>query len=372
MPSSFNVVSLGNLADLDTVEGNTLAENAGALVGTTFGGINNSLVNDFVAFTPGSVSYTGGSSTTAYDQDGANAETFQIDGGAEQVFDSSVVYNATITYIDGTTATITAVVFQDTAGNTYWAPEFSANADMTAMQAAPIRSLSLNSVAGDTYSGMTGIRENWSFAVCFTSGTRIFTADGDKPIEDIRIGDLVRTKDNGMQPVRWIGNVTRWMPPNLRPIKFQKGALGACLPERDLMVSPQHRMLVHNVIAKRVCGSEEALVAAKKLLPIDGVSIAHDRHIVTYIHLMFDQHEVIYAEGTPSESLYLGQEARRALSQDALEEVLTLFPELESAEPKTMYNIPEPRQQAKIAQRLSRNDKPAIDIIPTSELALLH
>jgi Ca2+-binding RTX toxin-like protein len=88
---------------------------------------------------------------STYDVDnGGGYDSFRINGGAPQNFDAVAIYNATITYADGTTATITAVVFQDVNGNTYLAPEETANADQAALTAKPIQSLTLGSVASNT------------------------------------------------------------------------------------------------------------------------------------------------------------------------------------------------------------------------------
>nr|AIA91314.1 CAZy families GT4 protein [uncultured Gluconobacter sp.] len=100
-----------------------------------------------------------------------------------------------------------------------------------------------------------------------------------KRIEDLRVGDLVLTKDDGPQPLRWISSrhVSAEMlaaHPNMRPIRIRAGALGEGLPLRDLIVSPQHRMLVRSKVAERMFGEEEVLVAAKHLLELDGVDVA--------------------------------------------------------------------------------------------------
>lgn len=205
MPTTFNVLSLGVQPIIDPTEGNNVAENASALENMTFGSVTDPLWELSQSFSPGTGGFGGGTST-AYDQDNSlSNESFRLDGGPEQVFDASVVYNAVITYTDGTTANITAVVFQDTAGNTYLAPEFSANADQTALEAGPIRSLTLNSLVSNTFSGMTGSRQTSNFAVCFTAGTMIATPDGERAIETLKVGDLVETLDNGPQAIRWIG-----------------------------------------------------------------------------------------------------------------------------------------------------------------------
>ena len=108
MPTTFNVISLGVLADIDTAEGNTTAENAAALVGLTFGDATSPLVDSFVTLSEGSVPFDS-DGNTFYDMNDPTPETFSIDGGADQGFDGTSVYSATITYTDGTTATISAV-----------------------------------------------------------------------------------------------------------------------------------------------------------------------------------------------------------------------------------------------------------------------
>ena len=148
MATTFHVLYLGTIAPLDPIEGNINAENAGAIVGTTFGSVGDPLYDHIHTFSPGSTSYTGGMLSDAYDVDNnVINEQFRIDGGVNQTMDASVVYNATITYVDGSTAAISAVVFQDTAGRFYLAPEVTYNADQVALEAQPIRSITFNSVS---------------------------------------------------------------------------------------------------------------------------------------------------------------------------------------------------------------------------------
>ena len=168
---------------------------------------------------------------------------------------------------------------------------------------------------------------------CFTAGVRLLTAKGQRPVEKIAVGDLVETADNGLQPVRWVGSrtldaVDLAAAPELRPIRIARGALGDGLPKRDIMVSPQHRMLVRSAIAQRMFGADEVLVAAKHLVGLAGVSVADDVTEVTYLHLLFDRHEVVFAEGARSETLYVGAEALRSVGEAARAEILALFPQL--------------------------------------------
>ncbi|MDT9702188.1 Hint domain-containing protein, partial [Streptomyces sp. P17] len=85
--------------------------------------------------------------------------------------------------------------------------------------------------------------------------------------------------------------------PHLRPVRIRAGALGAGVPARDLVVSPQHRVLLRSGIARRMFGASEVLVAAKQLLALDGVELASDLDSVTYVHFLFDRHQIVQSEG---------------------------------------------------------------------------
>jgi len=359
MPTTFNVFSLGNLADIDTTEGNTNAENASALAGLTFGSIGDPLVNDVAEWAPGTGGFGGGTST-AYDMDNSPAENFTIDGGADQVFDGTAVYNATITYIDGTTASITAVIAQDTAGNTYWMPEFSANADQTAMEAAAIRSLTLDSVNDQTWAGTTGNRQTWDFVTCFAQGVKIETPAGPIPVEALSEGNLVSTRDNGAQPIRWLGRSEHTAGGGSVPVRIAKGALGDGLPEHDITVSQQHRMMINSKIVERLTGETEIFVPAKKLLDLPGVSLADDMETVTYFHVLLDRHEVIYAEGAPTESFRTGPQALEVMGIETLCEIETIFPgviedALDPARPVLCG-----AELATVLERHMKNDQPLL------------
>lgn len=109
------------------------------------------------------------------------------------------------------------------------------------------------------------------------------------------------------------------------------GALAEGLPETDLIVSPQHRILVSSVIAQRMVGKRELMVAAKHLVGLAGIAIAEDMQEVTYYHFLLDAHRVVWSNGARSESLYTGLTALNTLSAGARQEIFELFPELEDA-----------------------------------------
>lgn len=322
MPSTFNVVSLGQLADIDTNEGNYYSEGAGALVGLTIGGPGDPLVDDFVVWSEV------GNVGSYYDMDGSPKDKFRIDGGQPQTFDGTAVYNATVTYTDGSTATITAVVAQDTNGNAYLVPEFVGTADQSVLEAGPIQSITFDSLLGNNYSGLSSDRYTWDFVTCFLEGTLIETVDGPRAIEDLRQGDMIPTMDSGVQPIRWIASSHIANNPKVAPIRIQEGALGnSC----DLLVSPQHRVLLTGWRAELYLGEDEVLVPAIQLVN-DQTIRQVPMESFTYYHLLFDTHELIYAGGIASESFHPGEKAIGSMAEDARNELLTIFPELADVE----------------------------------------
>ena len=143
--------------------------------------------------------------------------------------------------------------------------------------------------------------------VCFTSGTRILTPQGPVPIEFLRPGDLVVTRDNGPQPLLWKGArhldpATLDTAPHLRPILIAPQLVGA---EAHLIVSPQHGMLL------RDAGGDESLFRAKHLAQMKGAQaqVLNACRAVTYIHLMFEAHQIVIDYGDPTESFYHGTKA---------------------------------------------------------------
>ncbi len=202
--------------------------------------------------------------------------------------------------------------------------------------------------------------------VCFCRGSLIFTPEGMIRVEDLTEGDMVWTKDRGIQPVRWVGSkrfTQNELQNNshLRPIRIQPGALGDMIPIMELTVSPQHRMLVDSEIAQRIFKTKEVLVPAVKLVELDGVEIANDHSDVEYYHILFDQHEVILANGAWSEALYTGKHAMESLSEEARQEILTIFPEICEPDfcPLPARMIPDRGKEIKaLIARHAKNHKP--------------
>ncbi len=161
-------------------------------------------------------------------------------------------------------------------------------------------------------------------AACFTAGTQVDTPDGPRLIETLQPGDLVDTLDAGAQPVRWVGRRTVYGQGRFAPIRFCAGTLGA---SADVVVSPQHRVLISGWQAELMFGEDEILVPAKSL--VNGTSVTEaPRDVVTYVHLLFDRHQLVSTSGLVSESFFPGQEGLAGLPSDTTEELFALFPEL--------------------------------------------
>jgi hypothetical protein len=134
---------------------------------------------------------------------------------------------------------------------------------------------------------------------CYTPGALILTPGGERPVETLRAGDLVLTRDRGAQRVIWAGAETVAGTDAFAPILIRAGAMGN---RRDLLVSPQHRMLVRGWRAELYAGLAEVLVAAIHL--VNGRTVARaPRAAVTYVHFMLERHEIVFAEGAETESL---------------------------------------------------------------------
>lgn len=176
---------------------------------------------------------------------------------------------------------------------------------------------------------------------CFTPGTRIATPKGEKPVESLKIGDRVVTRDNGIRHITWAGQKTMQMQDlqisaSMRPVLIRAGALGQGLPERDMIVSPNHRVLVVSDKAKRHFRESEVLIAAKHLTHLKGITPAAQPR-ATYIHFMCETHEIVLSDGAWTESFQPGDDTLQGIDADQREELFLLFPELATKEGLRRY-----------------------------------
>jgi hypothetical protein len=169
--------------------------------------------------------------------------------------------------------------------------------------------------------------------ICFTPGTAIRTEGGAQLIQDLRPGDYIATKDNGMQQVLWAGarrmsGARLHAMPHLRPIRLRADALGQGRPEDDLLVSPQHRMLVKGAAAQDLFNTPEVLVAAEDLINDTSIFVDQTLRDVTYIHILLEHHQVIWANGLETESFHPSNTALETVAPDQRASLLQILPGL--------------------------------------------
>ncbi|WP_226782485.1 Hint domain-containing protein [Oceaniglobus trochenteri] len=167
--------------------------------------------------------------------------------------------------------------------------------------------------------------------LCLAGDTLVRTAEGLRPIREIRPGDQVHTLDGGLQTVCWTGrqHVDFVHCPEMQkhlPIMIRKDAFGEGRPFCDLTVSPQHSVMFDGWEVDYFTGEEEVLAIAKSLVNGKSVVRLEDCAEIEYCHILFEQHHVIWAHGLPVESLFLGDLATDSLLTHKREELLDIFP----------------------------------------------
>ncbi len=322
-------------------------------------------VNTIYVLGESQLSVSGGGELSGYTQgDGShlNGKTITLNSNAWESIDvkdndnsfsdndGSQKLNGTQS-LDGTSYTNNRVVeaeyeltLRDPNGNEYKVLGFNINEGGSGPSYGTVEGLAfVGGVGGFPPQGVPltviGSREGPSYAYsalatppCFTAQTLIRTPDGEVPITRLAPGDLVMTADNGAQPVRWIGRT--FLPaavlaqqPEFRPVRIARGAFGANRPSRNTALSPQHRVLVSDWRAAILFGEDEVLVPIKKLINDSTISVDHSARDLTYYHLAFDRHEVIWGDGLQSESYLMS-------NFDAPEtraELYALFPDMHRA-----------------------------------------
>ena len=164
----------------------------------------------------------------------------------------------------------------------------------------------------------------------------ILTDRGEVAVECLQPGDLVMTRDNGLQPLRWTGQrklsrLNLLADPDLQPVRIARNALSGQGPDRTMLVSPQHRIMVEGARAELLFGEAEVLVPARHLVGLAEVTRALPEDGVTYIHLLFDRHEVVQSDGIWTESFQPAGRVLNAMDAAVRAEVLGLFPALGAA-----------------------------------------
>lgn len=195
---------------------------------------------------------------------------------------------------------------------------------------------SLDTIAASqtgTGTAMPAATGKGSGVICFTPGTLIQTPQGLRPVEDLREGDRVQTKDNGAEDILWIGSrrmsgARMFAMPHLAPVRIRSGAFGIERPRGDLLVSPQHRMLIKGPVAQALFNTPEVLVSARDLVNDTTVRVARGLREVHYIHLLLPHHQVLWANGVETESFHPASAAMDTLDEDDRQRLLQQFPAL--------------------------------------------
>lgn len=323
---------------------------------TTYGGAGTTFeINAYSSLT-----YNDGASTTVMAGDSITNE--QPNDPTQTLGGNAIGWDYTIEVTDGTNTYQIGIIDYDINGDgDYDYPTAEQGYFLGFIGGIPPlnTTLTINGIVNNTASVPTS-----SFVPCFVSGTEIMTPMGPTIIENLKVGDSVLTANRGPQAIRWIGKRQITLGeltknPKLRPVRIMASALGLGLPKRDLLISRQHRMLAQSKIAERMFGEAEVLVPAIKLTELSGIFVDQAVEGVEYFHLLFDQHEVIYAEGAPTESLFTGPEALKAINPEAREEILTIFPEVADLNyvPEPARFIPSGRLQKTLVARHRKNDR---------------
>jgi hypothetical protein len=166
-------------------------------------------------------------------------------------------------------------------------------------------------------SGIFGTGQSTAVVHCFGKGTRIAAERGEVAVEDLSVGEPVRTASGALRPIRWIGHREldvskhRW-PLEVMPVRVRAHAFGDNLPRRDLWLSPEHAVLVDGVLIPIIQLANGATVAQQQV------------KTVCYYHVELDSHDVLLAEGLAAESLIDGG-ARQSFTNQACVELHPSF-----------------------------------------------
>lgn len=342
-----NVIYIGNfssgLPDIDP-NGTGSAENANALVSMTF---------DKTDMKMEQLTYHDGNSDGFVPFDGATGAggeyvSYDLGGGTTaEPIDQAVWYDVTLTLSGGGTMNTSVMVIQTPSGETF-VNEFSASLDgltITDLQFTGVN----NNLFGQTHTS----RSIDGTVVCFAAGTLVRCPGGERPVEDLRPGDDVLSQSGAAQRILSMIHTPDGGFGANAPICFAPGAIGPGMPNRELRISPQHRVLCASQLVERMFSVPEVWLPAKRFLDLPGVTQDQGQPPVSYYHIELARHDVLIAEGAPVESCLIGEQARKALPKSALK----LFP----ATASPCRPVPDGHKQRNFVVRLKKNCKPIND-----------
>ena len=207
--------------------------------------------------------------------------------------------------------------------------EVDATGDVEAVYAMPLAAMTARTGYALVGVDRDGARQRYAEVACvsFTRGTQITMASGEqRPVEDLKVGDRILTRDDGVQILRWIGQNTTRAVGDFAPIRIRAGTLHN---ENDLLVSPDHRLFIYQRSDAVGAGRSEVLVRARHLVNGDSVT-RQEGGFVDYFQLLFDEHQIIYAEGIAAETLLVDTRTRAALPGDLSDRLAQSLPGHES------------------------------------------
>ncbi|MCC6006325.1 MAG: Hint domain-containing protein [Rhodobacteraceae bacterium] len=212
-----------------------------------------------------------------------------------------------------------------------------------------------------------GIDSIASAVVCFTAGTEILTPDGPRRVCTLAAGDRVVTQSGAIRTIRMtnarrIGPIALFREPRLLPVRIAAGALGGGLPLRDLTVSRQHRLLVASRIARRICGHEEVMIPAFRLVGLPGIEILRAIGTVHYHHILLDRHEIVLANGAPAETLLVGPVSAEALADELEETMPEVLPRPGLAPMSPARPLPAAHTARRIVAAHRRHGRPRLEM----------
>ncbi len=271
-----------------------------------------------------------------YDSSGSTSGTMTLGSIASSIGGSDVYL------LDNSTAgfdeilSVDAIALVDDLGNVSQFISFGGTVTATEGAADGMTATAVAQATGDssvetndggaTYFSQTA--PNPGSIPCYAPGTMIDTPDGPRTIETLLPGDLVVTLDHGPQPIKWVRageQPLETQPYDARPVLIEAGALGPDRPARDLIVSPQHRILVGALGQLGALGEGQAFAPAKALTDLPGIRFMRGKRLITWIHFACANHEVVTANGCASESLLLGRMVLNALTGHQRQSLHRLF-----------------------------------------------
>lgn len=347
MPSvTRTVIRLGNTTDdgIPTLDpdGVNSAENASALLGTSFTGATMS-VESVTYSTTSNISFDGAS--------GGNTVTYDNGAGPVAEFvDQAVWYNVSIVLADSSTMNTNALIFQTQSGETYLT-EFSSRS----LDNLDIASVTPTSVLNSFFASMATNSSVDGTTVCFGRGTQIMTPDGPRAVETFQPCELVSTTDGTPQAVVAVYR-TRVDPDKEGEVyHIASSAFGPDMPSAPLWLTGNHRILCASKLVERMFGVPRILVPAKRFPDLKGVSQISEAGECEFFHLELRQHSVICANGALVESCLLGSMAIASLP------AILGKPYRDVEPPKTRFPVPNGARQRAFVHRLIKNSRPLVE-----------